>query len=245
MVRTIQRKRGATFQRLVLMREADYDDLRKDASAKDEPADRGKQLVETYLESDKYQDLPSSDRLAMYKRAVARDGAARQFDTSQTPAAVVASDDEDANDQAESKKPSSTTRAQDEISSTLPDVSVPPQYTNLLNSVKAMLQSSGTVAVDGQGRVYVERNLIDAESNFDKLVRSLFVQSNEGDVLPGRAMFIKHLAKIGVLAKHVSAKSAKSALKQQGGTKKRKLGKRRKALPPPPGHRPKVLYLYR
>lgn len=105
---------------------------------------------------------------------------------------------------------------------------------------------TGRVAVSGYGEL--------VDSYFPQLFRSLFVTKRGSDTLPGRDVLIQHLAKLGITANDVSAPSAKRALTAdkhpgpaQDGTGGGRVATppRPVLLPPPPGKRPKVLFMYR
>lgn len=275
MVKIMERKRGGNFRRLVVMQEKEYDELRNAAAActslKSEHS--GKELVEKYLAPEAQPGLTASERLSLFNQAVAREEATRQIsdgryvttngkegahqatakqDTQQAPApapaqaqAVVVGN-ETLGDQAIKKEEPSQA-----IAGKLPDVNVPGQYATRLAALKKVLEDSNTVSVDKQGRVYVENKLLDDSSDYSKLMRSLFVQSVDGDNLPGRIRFLQHLHKLGISENQVSARTAKTLLnqfrlqpqpQQQFGGRKRMPCK--SVWVNPPGKRPKVLCMY-
>jgi hypothetical protein len=275
MVKIMERKRAGSFRRLVVMHEKEYDDLRKTAALKSEHS--GRQLVEKYLGPEAQPGLSASERLSLFNQAAAReeaghlisDGryvttsttktattnkegdlqAAAKQDTQQAQAQAAIVGDETLDDQAKVNKEEEEPTQAFADANVLPDANVPGQYETRLSALKTVLEASNTVSVDKQGRVYVDHNLLDDKSNYNKLMRSLFVQSTEGDNLPGRVRFLQHLHKLGISEKQVSARTAKTLLHQL--RLQQQLGEGRKRAPykfvrvnPPPGKQPKVLRMY-
>lgn len=259
-MKTLVRKRAGGFERLVLMREKTYEDMRNAAHepSKDDPTERGKLLVEKYLEPGAQPGTSAAERLSMYNKALASANATQQFSsTALGTRERVRDDDDDGAAESGVKVDAEVKAPVVELVTSLPDVSVPRQYAARMSDLKAVIQASGTVSIDKQGRVYLDGTLLDDGADYVALMRSLFVQSSQNDLLPGRGRFLQHLVKLGVHAKDLSARTAKLALKQLsekttkqlGGQKKKSLPKKMKVMhaPPhtPPGQRPKALLLYR
>jgi hypothetical protein len=263
------------------MSEQEYEELRA-ASLLQKKTGSGNSLVDKYLGDNVHPELSTSERLALYNQAVAREETLRQFtegrnatatstlapkrmdvpDTTTTattttatmPPLVNAPDtaqaaEADTTQASEADVKSEEAQEQDvktdELSNPLPDVRVPIIYGPKLATLKSILQSSSTVSVDSQGRVYIDRTLLDDKSNYFDLMRSLFVKSKKDAKLAGRTRFLEHLHKLGVSAKHVSMRSAKAQLQQLLLRPKQDGGKRHTKDSRPPGKRPKVLLMYR
>jgi hypothetical protein len=272
MVKVVARNRAGSFQRLVVMSEQEYEELRA-ASLLQKKTGSDNSLVDKYLGDNVHPELSTSERLALYNQAVAREETLRQFTqgrnaTSTTstlapkrmdvpdtmPPLVNASDtaqaaEADTTQAAEADDKIEEAQEQniktDELANPLPDVRVPITYGPKLATLKTILQSSSTVSVDGKGRVYIDRTLLDDKSNYFDLMRSLFVNPKKDAKLAGRTRFLEHLHKLGVSAKHVSTRSAKAQLQQLLLQPKQVGGKRHTKGSRPPGKRPKVLLMYR
>lgn len=241
MVKVVSRNRAGSFQRLMVMTEQEYDELRAASLLQSKKTEPGNSLVEKYLGDTAYPELSTSERLDLYNRAVAREAAARQFtedryDTS--TATVIATSKPQRTDVPDTKPqsadvPDTTNTTQtadttqedvksdeaqeqdiklDKVSNTLPNVRVPVVYGSKLATVKGILESSNTVSVDNLNRVLLDRVLLDEKSNYFELMRSLFVNAKKDAALAGRARFLEHLHRLGVSAKHVSSRSAKAQL---------------------------------
>lgn len=78
MVKVVSRNRAGSFQRLVVMTEQEYDELRAASLLQSKKTEPGNSLVEKYLGDTAYPELSTSERLALYNQAVAREAAARQ-----------------------------------------------------------------------------------------------------------------------------------------------------------------------
>lgn len=80
MVKVVARNRAGSYQRLVVMTEKEYEELRAASlllpSKKTGP---GNALVEKYLDGNTHPELSMSERLALFNQAVAREEAGRQF----------------------------------------------------------------------------------------------------------------------------------------------------------------------
>jgi len=286
MVKVVARNRAGSFQRLVVMSEQEYEELRA-ASLLQKKTGLGNSLVDKYLGDNVHPELSTSERLALYNQAVAREETLRQFTegrnatststlapkrmdvpdtTTATTTATTATTTAtmpplvNAPDTAQAAEADTTQASEadvkieeaqeqaiktDELSNPLPDVRVPIIHGPKLATLKTILQSSSTVSVDSQGRVYIDRTLLDDKSNYFDLMRSLFVKPKKDAKLAGRTRFLEHLHKLGVSAKHVSTRSAKAQLQQLLLQPKQDGGKRHTKDSRPPGKRPKVLLMYR
>jgi len=275
MVKVVARKRADSFQRLVVMSEQEYEELRA-ASLLQKKTGSDNSLVDKYFGNHVHPELSTSERLALYNRAIAREETLRQFtfapkrkdvpDTNTTattttnttattiPPPVNAPDigqaaEADTTQASEADGKIEEAQEQDvktdELSNPLPDVRVPIVYGPKLATLQTILQSSSTVSVDSQGRVYIDRTLLDNKSNYFDLMRSLFVKPKKDAKLAGWTRFLEHLHKLGVSEKHVSTRSAKAQLQQLRSQPKQDGGKRHTKNIRPPGKRPKVLLMYR
>jgi hypothetical protein len=240
MVKIVARDRAGSYQRLVVMTEKEYEELRAASllvpSKKTGP---GNSLVEKYLDDNKHPELSMSERLALFNQAVAREEAGRQFTEGRSVTSATKPQGLDApnakpqpaenpDTTATQTEPTSSAAAdvtheeaaevevkeQDKPDTTLPDVKVPGPYESKLAALKEILQASGTVSVDKLGLVYIDRTLLSDKSNYSDLMRSMFVTSKKDAKLAGRARFLEHLHKLGVSAQHVGTRSAKNKLKR-------------------------------
>lgn len=274
MVKIVARDRAGSYQRLVVMTEKEYEELR--AASLLLPSKNtgpGNSLVEKYLDDNKHPELSISERLTLFNQAVAREEAGRQFTegrsvTSTTklpgknaPTAenldITATQAEPTSSAADVKHEEAAeveVKEQDKPDTILPNITVPELYERKLAALKEILQASGTVSVDKLGLVYIDRTLLSDKSNYSDLMRSMFVSSMKGAKLAGRDRFLEHLHKLGVTANHVSTRSAKNRLerlalppKQEGKGNKtqRKASGNNTKSSRPPGKRPKVLLMYR
>ena len=279
MVKVVARNRAGNFQRLVVMTEQEYDELRA-ASLLQKKTESGNSLVDKYLGDNVHPELSTSERLALYNQAVAREETLRQFTKGRNATSTTATSTStttpkrmdtttttatmpplvSAPDTAQAAEADTTQASEadakieeaqeqdiktDELSNPLPDVRVPIIYGPKLAALKTILQSSSTVSVDSQGRVYIDRTLLDDKSNYFDLMRYLFVKPKKDAKLAGRTRFLEHLHKLGVSAEHVSTHSAKAQLRQLLLQPKQDGGKRHTKYSRPPGKRPKVLLMYR
>ena len=78
MVKVVARNRAGNFQRLVVMTEQEYEELRA-ASLLQKKTGSGNSLVDKYLGDNVHPELSTSERLALYNQAVAREETLRQF----------------------------------------------------------------------------------------------------------------------------------------------------------------------
>lgn len=239
MVKVVARSRAGGYQRLVVMTEKEYEELRAASlllpSKKTGP---GKSLVDKYLDTNAYPELSISERLALLNQAVAREDAGRQFTNGVVGTSIPKTQGIDAPaptaqyaevpDIATTSTNTATqdasvkdddmvgeeVREEDKPDTILPNVSVPALHVSKLGALHDMLQASGTVSVDKLSRVYIDGTLLHAKSNYLDLMRSLFVYSKNDAKLAGRARFFEHLQKLGVSDKHVYTRSAKSKLER-------------------------------
>lgn len=281
MVKVVARNRAGSFQRLVVMSEQEYEELRAASLLLQKKTGSDNSLVDKYLGDNVHPELSAGERLALYNRAVTREETLRRFtegrnatsttatstltpkrmdvpDTTTTTTTMLPpanapniAQAAEADTAQASEADSKIEEAQeqdiktDEVSNRLPDVRVPIIYGPKLAALQTILQSSSTVSVDSQGRVYIDRTLLDNKSNYFDLMRSLFVNPKKGAKLAGRTRFLEHLHKLGVSANHVSTRSAKEQLQQLLSQPKQDGGKRHTKNIRPPGKRPKVLLMYR
>lgn len=273
MVKVVARNRAGSFQRLVVMTEQEYEELRAASLLQNKKTEPANLLVEKYLGDNVHPELGTSERLALYNQAVAREEATRKFDNGRYATALAtvtatATSKPQPTDVPDTTKPQladvpdtslaadadvredgNNFEAQEEdtktdkLSNTLPNVRVSVVHGRRLTEVKTILESSGTVSVDNLNRVYINKELLDDKSNYFDLMRSLFVTSKKGDKLAGRVRFLEHLHKLGVSAKQVSTRSAKMLLSRP--KQEGEGGKRHAKSSRPPGKRPKVLFMYR
>ena len=270
MVKVLERNWAGGVQRLVVMTEKEYEELRAASlllpSKKTGP---GNSLVEKYLDNNAHPELSMSERLALFNQAVAREEAGRQFDegrsatptrkqrptevleTSATQSEPTSNAAEDKNDEAHKVE---DVQEKDKPATSLPSVKVPVLHGPKLATLTKLLQASGTVSVEKLGLVYIDHSLLDAKSNYFDLMRSLFVSSKNDADLEGRVRFLEHLYKLGVSAQHVSTRSAKLKLKLlalqtkqegYGGKTQRKTLEKRTKSKRSTGKRPKILLMYR
>ncbi len=257
MVKVVARNRAGSYQRLVVMTEKEYEELRAASlllpSKKTGP---GNLLVEKYLDNNAHPELSMSERLALFNQAVAREEAGRQFTDGRVATSTMKPQYMDApttkpqlaevpvTTQAEPTSSAADVRndgaagveekevqEQDKPATTLPSVRVPVLHGPKLAMLNEILQASGTVSVDKLGRVYIDRTLLDVKSNYFDLMRSLFVQSKKDADLAGRARFLEHLHKLGVSAQQVFTRSAKSQLKHLASQRKQEGGKTQRKTP--------------
>ena len=257
MVKVVARNRAGSYQRLVVMTEKEYEELRAASlllpSKKTGP---GNLLVEKYLDNNAHPELSMSERLALFNQAVAREEAGRQFTDGRVATSTMKPQYMDApNTKPQLAEVPVTTQAeptssaadvrndgaagvekeevqeQDKPATTLPSVRVPVVHGPKLAMLNEILQASGTVSVDKLGRVYIDRTLLDVKSNYFDLMRSLFVQSKKDADLAGRARFLEHLHKLGVSAQQVFTRSAKSQLKHLASQRKQEGGKTQRKTP--------------
>ena len=133
-----------------------------------------------------------------------------------------------------------------------PDVatsSIPSQYAAKYRALKKLLDRSHEFEVDDHGRVVISSETVPG-SNFEKIMRSFFVRSNEGEHdNPGRREVLKKMAELHIPDSFVSVSSAKTLMHRgtPHSTPKKQGGKGHEAASAhyPPGHRPKLLYMYR
>ena len=132
----------------------------------------------------------------------------------------------------------------------LPNVELPVQYKRKYEVIDQLLEKSDAVHVDHAGQMTLNGELIEG-SDYSKIIKSLFVKSNEGDhYTKGRSRLLCWLAAVGVPKDAVSVDTARdvmqrfldsSAAKTTTTTKPAKQGG--KGFPP--GRRPKVLCMYK
>jgi len=79
MVKVVARNRAGSYQRLVVMTEKEYEELRAALLQQNKKTGPGNPLVEKYLGDDAHPELSMSERLSLYNQAVAREEATRQF----------------------------------------------------------------------------------------------------------------------------------------------------------------------
>jgi hypothetical protein len=288
MVKVVARNRAGGYQRLVVMTEKEYEELRAVSILHNKKTEPVNNLVDKYLGENAYPGLSTSERLSFYNQAVAREEATRQFtegryttsttkpqliDAPATTTTTTGTTGTTVPEQLQSADVPNTTRASEEPTSSiadgkeeaeaqeqdtkdaktneLPSVRVPVVYGPKLSALKTVLETSGTVSVDTQGRVYIDRTLLDENSNYFDLMRSLFVNAKKDAKLAGRERFIEHLHKLGISANQVSIRSAKTQLQLlasqtgKGIKRQRKPNEKCKTGSCPPGKRPKVLLMYR
>lgn len=135
-----------------------------------------------------------------------------------------------------------------EKAKTLPNVQLPAQYRAKYEVLDKLLEQSGAVQVDHAGQMTLNGELI-AGSDYSKIVRSLFVKSNEGDrYTKGRSRLLCWLAAAGVPTSAVSVDSARDVMQHWLDAAP---GKTASRIPKqagngvPPGRRPKVLCMYK
>lgn len=259
-MKIVDRKRGTGgFQRLVVMRESEYDSLKNAAKSNGRTeADPTNELVEKYLEPGGILPTNTSaeERLRRYEVAKAHANASEQFDRGAKEARSKYNEEDE-----EALGDGKMVILNKDSPEKLPVPVVPSNFTRRANALRAKLESSGTVRVDKDSRVWLNEQLLDSKSDYDTLMYSLFVQSRLGDNTPGRQRFLEHLATLGISADLVSAKSAKRVLEksavaepentdQLGGRKRRLSSHKKVVLAPahttsPPGKRSKPLFMYR
>jgi hypothetical protein len=265
-MKIIPQKRGGGFQRLVVMTENEYANIKNSVPAEKSVADNdgsdhsAQQMVEQYLGPDSLRGVPAEHRLTMYNQALARASASKQF-TSRNPVSTeqprnkgkTAEEVEELQEEigVAEERPREEIVVLDEESTlprSVPEVTLPRQYASRVAALKKTIEASGSVRVDEQDRVWLSGELLHDTTKYGELLRSLFVKSRLGDSIPGRVRFLEHLAKIGVVPSDVSAQSAKDVLKaskvEQLGGRKRASSKTKYAFAPP-GKRPRPLFMYR
>jgi predicted RNA-binding protein YlxR (DUF448 family) len=130
----------------------------------------------------------------------------------------------------------------------LPDTDIPSQFTSKYLALKKLLDQSRQFQTDQLGRVVIGGKTI-PDSNFQKIMRSFYVRSNEGEYEnAGRREVLKKMAELKMSESMISVASAK-AIMQRGTpastpTQSGK-GYRSASIHHPPGHRPKLLYMYK
>lgn len=277
MVKVVARNRGGTFQRLVVMTEKEYEQLRAVSILLNKKPEIGNPLVEKYLGDNANPDLNVRERLTMFNQAVAREEATRQFsdgryttvkprqvdaptitqqqqlvDVSKTTSiaeeaptnSTVDAKNEEAVE-AEAEQEQDTKDVKVDTLPPLPDVRIQVVHGLKMAALKTILEKSGTVSVDKDGRVYINNNLLDVKSNYFDLMRSLFVHSKKAEKLAGRKGFFEHLNKLGISEKQVVTRSAKLQLQQLKSQTGGIMPSRTTEGCGPPGKRPKVLLMYR
>ena len=84
MVKVVARNRAGSYQRLVVMTETEYEELRAASLLlQSKKTGQDNSLVEKYLDSNAHPELSMSERLALFNRVVAREEAGRQFTNGQ------------------------------------------------------------------------------------------------------------------------------------------------------------------
>lgn len=240
MVKIVARNRADSYQRLVVMTEKEYEELRAASLLlPNKKTGPGNSLVEKYLGDNKQPELSISERLALFNQAVAREEAGRQFTEGRSATSTMKPQGMDApttkpqlaevpdtttttttdthtelTSSAVDVKNEEEAQEQDKPATLLPNVRVPAVHLPKLTALKEILQASGTVSVDELGLVYIDRALLNARASYSDLMRSLFVHSKNDAKLAGRARFLEHLHKLGVSAHHVSTGSAKLKLER-------------------------------
>lgn len=277
---------GKAFRKLVLLDHSEYVALKSDADKCKSASSNNNPLREL---AQKYLHAPgrsTADQLELYKMAVANQRNIPPDNTSTTaqpptsqpvlvtmdnvggaafsPSPMVEDDklpkrevndvmvEPDAQQQQQQHVPRSAALA------------LPLQYNEKVKKLTEILNKNGSeVHVNADTGIVSIRGRELANSYFPLLLRSLYVQSRDGDVLPGRIELLHHLASIGVTPQMVSATSARQLLRESQTGKGLpayatapppplplpSLAVARSRLPPgsaePPGKRIRLLHMYR
>lgn len=275
--------KGKSFRKLVLLDQGEYAAMQaaaehrqcsnnKNDTAVQQQQQQQEQLVKTYLDSGGSKNI--ADRLDMYRMAVAKQQheAAKAQRASEAPPAVAMATAVAAPNEPTATPPDEEIGHDDDdspvtLTSTLGEqalVGLPAQFVPKARKLIALLDKSGVRTEPSTGVVVLQDGTKLADSFFPLLLRSLFVQSRDGDALPARAELLRHMAMNGITRSMVSASSARLALIQYGGggarprslttaatvvapvmvARRRHPQQRQKKQKQPPGKRAKILYMY-